>query len=73
MEPLNLIDGSQTIDDIWNFVVENKDEDILIYSSASPDEVKKNQEAGRERVASLLENTTALIARGRPRMVLIEL
>ncbi|NMB43649.1 MAG: four-carbon acid sugar kinase family protein [Clostridiales bacterium] len=63
MEPLNLIDGSQTIDDIWNFVVENKDEDILIYSSASPDEVKKNQEAGRERVASLLENTTALIAK----------
>lgn len=63
MDPLALFEGTQTIEDIWNFVIANKNDEILVYSSARPDEIKKNQEVGRENIASLLEDITSRIAK----------
>lgn len=63
MEPLKLLNGEQTIDDLWDFFLANPDETILIYSSDKAEDVKEVQKAGRERIAALLEGATAELAR----------
>lgn len=63
IDPLKLLNKEQTIDDIWEFIKLNKDEEILIYSSDKSDKVKKIQEIGKDKIASLLESTMAKIAK----------
>lgn len=62
MEPFQLLEGSQTEEELWNFIEEHKGE-VLIYSSDTPETVRKVQEKGKEKIAMLLEKTTAALAK----------
>ena len=62
MEPLKLLEGTQTEEELWQFIREN-DREVLIYSSDTPEAVREAQEAGQEKIAALLERTTAHLAR----------
>ncbi len=63
VEPLKLIKGEETIDNVWNFVLENSDKEVLIYSSDSAENVIEIQKEGKEKVAEALEGMTAEIAK----------
>lgn len=63
MKPAELLSGTQTEDDFWNFMQENRGREILIYSSDEPKNVRQIQKEGKERVAELLEQTTASLAK----------
>lgn len=63
ISPEKLISGEESVEDIWSFVENNPQKDVLIYSSDTPENVKKNQNLGQEKVAELLENTEAEIAK----------
>ena len=63
MDPVRLMNREQKAEEIWGFIEEHKGEDVLIYSSDSPEAVKEIQKKGREKVAKLLESTTAALAR----------
>ena len=63
ISPEKLISGEESIEDIWSFVEKNPDRDVLIYSSDTPENVKKTQSLGQERIAGLLEDTEAEIAK----------
>lgn len=62
INPLNLVEGKETFDDIWKFIEDNKDETVLIYSSDTAENVVKIQEIGKEKIAEMLESTTAKLA-----------
>lgn len=62
MDPLKLLDGTQTEEELWNFVASN-DSEVLIYSSDNPENVKEVQKAGKEEAAQILERTTANLAK----------
>ena len=62
MDPLKLLDGTQTEEDLWKFIKEN-DSEVLIYSSDNPENVKEVQKAGREKAAEILERITANLAK----------
>lgn len=64
MDPLKLMNGEQTAEGIWQFVERESihGHPVLIYSSDTPEKVKKYQKAGIENVAQLLENTIAQLA-----------
>ena len=63
IKPAMVLDGSQSLTSVWNFVSSHKGKDVLLYSSEEPAEVKKNQAAGKEKVAAILEEMMALLAR----------
>lgn len=63
ISPEKLISGEESIDDIWSFVEKNSDKDVLIYSSDTPENVKKTQLLGQEKIAGILEDTEAEIAK----------
>ena len=65
MDPAALLDGSQTADSLWKEALQKGSggKTVLIYSSDTPEQVKKYQSFGTEKVASLLETTTAEIAK----------
>lgn len=63
IQPLALLSGEQTPDELWAFLEANRGKQILLYSSDTPDNVRKIQESGREKIAELLEQTTAALAR----------
>lgn len=56
-----LLDGEQKTDDIWNQIQEAREE-LLVYSSESADKVKEYQKNGKLEVASMLEETMAVLA-----------
>lgn len=60
--PQRLLDGSQTQEELWHFIRSHQGQDVLIYSSDSPENVQSVQESGKERVAQLLEQTMAWLA-----------
>lgn len=62
INPLDLLSGKETLEDIWNFVVDNGDKEVLIYSSDSAENVVEIQKIGKEAVAEKLESTTAELA-----------
>ena len=60
VDPIRLLNGEITVDSLWK---EGKGADkVLYYSSDKADKVKKVQEAGREKVAELLEQTMGRLA-----------
>ena len=61
MDPVLLMSGEQTSEDFKVFIKEN-DRPVLVYSSDTSENVRKIQENGREKVAHLLESTTAELA-----------
>ena len=64
MDPLALLNGTQTLDQIWEFIEQHttKDQAVLVYSSDTPDKIRKYQELGTEKIAALLEQTSANLA-----------
>lgn len=64
LDPKSIIDGHQTIDDIWNFIETHttERETVLVYSSDKPEKVKEIQKMGAEKVASILESLIAKLA-----------
>lgn len=63
IEPLQLLSGTLSKEDLWKEVQSLQEEKILIYSSDRPEKVKEAQEAGMEKVSAILESTTAYIAK----------
>lgn len=59
IDPIRLLEGMDTVDNIWNEIKDCKDREILLYSSQSPAEVLKNQERGKEKISLVLENVQA--------------
>lgn len=47
---------------IWDFILKNQAEDIMIYSSDEPAKIKEYQKIGKNKVAQLIEQTFAEIA-----------
>lgn len=62
IHPMNLLNGTQTKEEIWNEVQKIEDDAVLVYSSDKPENVKEAQKLGAEKVSYLLEQTTAFIA-----------
>ncbi len=62
IDPEKLLSGEDSIDNIWNFIEGNGDRTVLVYSSDTPENVKKVQNLGQEKIAQLLEDTEAEIA-----------
>lgn len=57
--PARLLDGSLDAEGIWREAGLDKLSEILVYSSAPPEEVKKTQELGKESIAGIIEDTLA--------------
>ncbi len=63
INPIELLEGKETLHNIWKFISNNKNEPVLIYSSDTAENVTKIQQIGKEKVAELLESTTAKLAK----------
>lgn len=63
IEPEKLLSGEQTPDSIWESVLKNPQEQILLYSSDEKEKVAKIQQEGKEKIAALLEDTIAGLAK----------
>ena len=63
IEPEKLLSGEQTPDSIWESVLKNPQEQILLYSSDEKEKVTKIQQEGKEKIAALVEDTIAGLAR----------
>ena len=59
LNPQAMMEGRQTISDAWDFVVSHRDDAVLVYSSDTPENVKRSQQLGVEKVADMLEKATA--------------
>lgn len=57
--PLRLLDGTQTDEELWDFVRMQKDQDVLLYSAQPPDEIA----AARDRQGEVSAALEALMAR----------
>lgn len=64
LDPAAMLQGKQTVEDLWEFVQTwgNQSEAVLLYSSDTPDKVKKYQAYGADHVARMLEETMAQLA-----------
>lgn len=64
LNPESMIAGTQTADDAWTYIEENKSrgQAVLVYSSDTPERVREFQKLGAGRVAELLESAVAQIA-----------
>lgn len=62
IDPIALFEGKETAEQIWKFICSYAGETVLLYSSDTADNVKKVQALGKEKIAALLEETTAQIA-----------
>lgn len=63
IDPLQLLQGKQSEEEIWKFVIEHQDESVLLYSSDKADNIKEIQKHGREKIAVLLETTLSNLSR----------
>ena len=63
MDPIALMNGTVRLEDFLKILAENQHQTVLIYSSQEADNVKRVQKFGAEKIASLLEETTAQIAK----------
>lgn len=62
IDPIKLLKGEETVDNIWNFIKENSDDEVLIYSSDTASNVVEIQKSGKEEIAELLEGATSELA-----------
>lgn len=64
LDPHALLEGRQTLDDVWHFIEScaGGPDAPLVYSSDTPRKVKEIQKLGAEKVARLLEHATAELA-----------
>lgn len=61
IDPQRLITGTETVSGIWNWV-EDQTGTPLIYSSAGADEIVKNQQYGKEKIALAIEKMLSALA-----------
>lgn len=64
LDPKDMLEGRQTVDDAWKFVEEHGGENdtVLVYSSDTPEKVREYQKLGTEKVAAMLEGAAAELA-----------
>lgn len=62
IDAIRLLYEKQTVNDLWNFVNENSDETVLVYSSDTPENIKYNQRHGAREISESLENAMAELA-----------
>lgn len=62
--PSKLLDGSQTVEELWKFVSESEEE-TLIYSAGATDPLSRNYPDGKTaaKASAVLENTMAALSR----------
>jgi len=63
INPMALMDGSQTKEEIGEAIRLTSEDAILVYSSDNPENVRTAQKFGSQLVSDLLEQTTAYIAK----------
>lgn len=63
LDPIKLINGSQTKEEIWEEISSINKDAVLVYSSDTPENVRKAQSIGVEKVSEMLEQTTAYLAK----------
>lgn len=74
MDPEKLLSGEMTGEDVLAFLGRQTGDLVLLYSSDAPENVRRVQETGRERVSEILESLTAQAAKealrqGRTRII----
>lgn len=64
LEPMAMIMGKQTANDVWGVIegLEDESETVLIYSSDTPENIRIVQKYGVQKAAEMLEHTFAQIA-----------
>lgn len=62
INPTRLMNGEDTADSLWEKLKDTGEKELLIYSSEPPENVLKNQERGKEKVAALLESVLSELA-----------
>ena len=62
IDPLEVLQGKENLENIWNFVKQHADQEVLLYSADSADHVLEIQKAGKDKIAALLEGLTADLA-----------
>lgn len=63
VDPIQLLEGSQTKEKIWEQIDSINEDAILVYSSDKAENVKKAQNIGSMKVSEILEQTMAYIAK----------
>lgn len=63
IDPIRLVDGEQTKEEIWEQIESINEDAVLVYSSDHPENVRKAQKAGSQKVSEMLEQTMAYIAK----------
>ncbi|HLS66854.1 MAG TPA: 3-oxo-tetronate kinase [Pseudogracilibacillus sp.] len=63
LDPLKMMRGEQSKESVWEEIERSEQKEVLVYSSDKPENVKKAQEVGKEKVSALLEESTAYIAK----------
>lgn len=63
IDPMALMSGAQTKEEIWRYIELANEDAILVYSSDNPENVREAQKAGPQVTSQLLEQTTAYIAK----------
>ena len=65
LDPVAIVEGRFTVDDLWPFVAECRAQGLapLVFSSDTPDRVRAYQALGAGRVSGALERFTAALAR----------
>ncbi len=62
IDAIRLLYEKITVGDLWNFIAENENDTVLIYSSECPENVKYNQRHGAEKISESLEKAMAELA-----------
>lgn len=62
VDPVKVFNNEITVDDVWKFVSDNGDKEVLIYSSDNTENVLNAQKLGRDAISEKLEKLTAEIA-----------
>lgn len=62
IDPIQLLNESQTLENIWEFVELNSDRDVLIYSSQLPEERSTTAAHNQNRISFVLEAIMAKLA-----------
>lgn len=63
IDPTAMLNDLDCVDNIWNFIVENGEKEVVIYSSDSAENVTEIQKLGVEKIAGILEGATAELAK----------
>ncbi len=63
MDPIAMLNGEDTVEHIWKFIEDNQEQEVVIYSSDSAENVTEIQKLGVEKIAGILEGATAELAK----------